>query len=202
MTEVGRIIPVVEVRETFTPSERLRDALVEFLDPELDQKTIESLRAAFLFKSWYRSLLDRDHYNHYERDRNGVVAEATHQFMELPHTPILFNGRVDILDSRSGPVRIVLQPRANGLATVSHNILRGIPTIEQLPADASEDRRLYVEIAKLSLASSARLITAHENLHQKTVHPAEARRHYVEPGQVIVRETMAAIPQSQERDRY
>lgn len=202
MNEVIPVRPVMEVRETFTLSEQLRDALVNFLDPELDQKTRESLRAAFLFKSWYRRLLDKDQYNFYERDRNGYVDQATREFADLPDKPILFNGQVDMLDSRIGSVRIVLHPRQSGLVSVSHNILSAIPSIERLPVGAETDNRLYVEIAKQSLASSVRLSAARFALQQKTINPTETRRYYVEPGQVVVRQVVAAIPLPRDRDGY
>lgn len=194
MEDITPIRRAVSVDETFRPSEQLRDALVEFLDPELDKKTIESLRAAFLLKSWHRRLLDRDYYNRYERGRNGTVDEATRRFAELPHTPILFDGEVGLVESRPQvPQAVVLRARPSQLVRLSYDILAAIPTIEQPSASPEAARRMYFEIAKRHLGSTAQIASASAELHQKIVHPALARRHYVEPGEVVIREIMAAV---------
>ena len=187
MREVIPIMPVVEVRETFTPSERLRDAIVDFLDPSLDNQVKESLRATFLFRSWRRRVMDKERYF---RERNGTLHEAPLQFGALPHDNILLNGATGF-DSKAG--RIIVRSRPSKVVLEAYNILNSIPTVEEERVDIGESTVFYMDIAQKSLASPNEIELAKYALHTMTIHPATKNSYYLTPDQIVVRDTMARI---------
>jgi|GEM_PF-1570442 len=155
MREEVPVIPIIEVRETFTPSEALRDELVNLLDIHLNDALKESLRAAFLFKSWRRRVLLGDDYYLNEYNRNGTVYKATKAFQELPHRPIVFSHRVGFESAshkgtRSRLVFTAISPPE--LIGEARRILDTIPTCEHPQASAALSGELvYVEYPTLRL---------------------------------------------------
>ena len=203
MSEVIPIRPVVEVRETFTPSERLRDALMDFLDPNLDEDTKESLRAAFLFKSWRRRVMERDHYL---QERDGRVSIAAARFALLASHHILLNGEV-ALDNKHPTNRLTVRARPNNEAVVrASDILNRVPSSEYQHETTVEiiDRRslFYLDIAKNSqMAPLNDIVDAIDKLRGMVVHPAIGRNYSLTPKDLIVRDTMAGYRSHSRRDR-
>ena len=201
MSEVIPIRPVVEVRETFTPSERLRDAMVDFLDPNLDDATKESLRAAFLFKSWRRRVMEKEQYL---RERNGAIHDASLRFGALPPENILLYGAPGF-DSRAG--RIIIRSRPSRLVVQAYDILNSIPTIEAQGESLREtalahSNLFYTDIAIRSLASAEHIVVAKHELHMKTIHPATKNAYYLMPDQIVIRDTMARTRPSRSEEEY
>ncbi|MBC7868743.1 hypothetical protein H7X69_01000 [Candidatus Saccharibacteria bacterium] len=196
MREIAPMTPAVEVRTTFIPSERLRDALVDFLDPNLDPQTKESLRAAFLFRSFYRRVIERQ--NYYRRERDGSVYRASARFAALPRIPVLLNGVVDIAESRLTS-RVVVQARQSqrsNTVTESYDLLRHIPAAfdERFDTIEEERKRFFVDIDKRKMGSHDEVASARDRLHTFATHPATAPRYHITADQIVIRNTMAHIP--------
>ncbi len=202
MSEVFSIRPVIEVRETFTPSERLRDALVDFLDPNLDIETKESLRAAFLFKSWRRRVMEKDHYL---QERNGRVSIAAARFALLASHHILLNGEVAV-DNKRMVSRLTVRARPNSEVVVrASDILNRVPSSKYQYETAEEviDQRslFYLDIANNNqMASPNDVVDAIDKLRAMVVHPAVARNYNLTPKELIVRDTMANYQPRRPRD--
>lgn len=203
MSEVIPIRPVVEVRETFTPSERLRDALVDFLDPNLNNETKESLRAAFLFKSWRRRVMERDHYL---QERDGRVSIAAARFVLLASHQILLNGEV-AFDNKHITNRLTVRARPNNEAVVrASDILDRVPSSEYQYETAEEiiDQRslFYLDIAKNDqMAQPNDIVDAIDKLRAMVVHPAVGRHYSLTPKDLIVRDTMAGYQSRRRREK-
>lgn len=193
------VTPVVEVRETFTPSERLRDALADYLDPVLDQRTRESLQATFLFKSWRRRVIERQKYYLEEHDRAGAVHDASLRFAALPRASIPLTGQVGMVHGERAD-RVVVRTKISGLVTRAHEILNTIPT-EEIDAGSLDDKYLfYVEIAKKSLGSRADIDVATFMLRHDASEPSNSSQFFIKPSTIVVRNSFANIDLPEEKD--
>jgi len=196
MNEVIPIIPVVEVREAFTLSERLRMALGDFFDPDLDDERKESLRAALFLRSYRRRVIESDDYYMHEYDRNGMVYEATREFERLPRTPIQL---IDVLgidngSERSMIGRIVLRVQSEGLMVQASRVLDEIPSIEDPPRDPVLSTLLYAEVAKRSLMSPGqRRSVVGTKLRMEVIDPKTAAQYYVTPHAIMLRDTVMRV---------
>lgn len=199
MREEIPVIPVVEVRETFTPSEALRNGLENLLNEDMDEAMKESLRAAFLFKSWRRRVLHQDDYYMNEYNHNGTIYKATKDFERLPRQPILFTPRVwfdnpSLKRKNSRIVFTAISPPA--LVVETQRILDTIPTCEPLPPQLSPvaGERVYVEFATHNLRSQLNPNFLIERLRPMFHSNGPSSKVYVTPKTIITRETIMRLP--------
>lgn len=198
MREEVPVIPVVEVRETFTPSEALRDELVNLLDIHLDNALRESLRAAFLFKSWRRRVLLRDDYYLNEYDHNSTVYKATKDFQELPHRPIVFSHRVGFDDASykrifSRLVFTAISPPE--IIEAARRILDTIPTCEPTRASNTPSGELvYVEFSTRNLRAGLSRNFLLERLRPMFREDGTDAKLYVTTDTIKTRETIMRKP--------
>lgn len=191
------ITPVVEVRETFTPSERLRNALVDYLDPALDRRTIESLRATFLFKSWRRRVIERNEYYLHEHDKAGAVHDASLRFAALPRVSIPLTGQVGMVYGENWD-RIIVRTQDSPVVTQAYEILNTIPTAEIESGSPDDKNIFYVEIAKKSLARRADIDVATFMLRRNAGEASKPSQFFIKPSTIVVRNSFADIPLSED----
>lgn len=191
MGELILVTPIIDIRETFIPSEMLRDALVDnLLAPDLDKKTVESLRAAFLFKSWRRRAIEKDDYILNERDRDSSLRAASLGFRALVANALRFDGNIGI-----GPdglkKRFVFGVFPDSNLTKVNEVLDGIPTIEDKKQADIGRGFVYVDIDSESIVNGSFNITEGvAKIHARLVHQAYARHHYITPDRIVAKETI------------
>jgi hypothetical protein len=194
MDEAIFIIPVIEVRETFTPSDRLRDILLETLiDPELDRRTKESLRATFLFKSWRRRVMSRDDYYYNEREKHGTIYEAHQRLKSAEKRPLMFNGELGLSRGRRGN-RLAFKAIDSSQLLMANEILDSVPTIEDAVNSTRGKDIFFVDIPERNIVKSPRQIAdGLQEIHEQLVHPAVMRHYYITPKDIVTLEVMKRI---------
>lgn len=202
MSEKLPMIPVVEVRETFTPSELLRSELRRFISPELDTRTAESLRATFLFKSWRRRVMRVEEYRGFEQDRGGSVYQATKLFEKLPRMPIplLPDAIIEDGGDEARFSRIFFKASLGQPIVQAGRILDAIPSIESQRGIPNIRTQLYVEVAKNSLiAAGDERDALLRGLRTTMLGQRAAQRLYVVPNAISVNNSyMQLTPQDSE----
>jgi hypothetical protein len=186
-------IPVIEVRETFTPSEPLRDVLAGLLDPNLSPDQHTSLRASFLFKSYRRRLIDLTKYYHKVTPRFDseerpveiahIVRDAAVDFRKLSLLRIgLANPLLQYTPPENSKERIIFVAKEDQSSVESiNNVLSGIPTIEQEKPMIIGGNLFYIEVAKNALLhditsgvySMGELLGNEQNPNKYSIEPVE-----------------------------
>lgn len=194
MGEAISIIPVIEVRETFTPSDRLRDVLLESLiDPGLDRRTKESLRATFLFKSWRRRVMSRDEYYFHEHERQGTIYEASQKFKSAEKKQIMFDGEIGLSRGRRGN-RLAFKAIDGSQLLMANEILDSVPTAEDAVNSTRGKDIFFVDIPERDIVKGPRQIAdGLQEIHEQLVHPAVMRHYYITPKDIVTLEVMKRI---------
>ncbi len=157
MSEMPRPSPAVEIRATFTPGERIRNLVIDLLDPsKVDRRTRESLRAALLFSSYRRRLIAQDVYDETEVERHGSVKQAIDKFEKLRRLRIGTDATVSLErvapDART--LRLFMRPLPGASLDKVDDIMSSIPSSEYFdPGRPLPPDLFFVELQTAHMAS-------------------------------------------------
>lgn len=179
---IPEIMPAVELRASYRPSESLRRAIGDLVL----SKHASRVQNDLALWSTIRRVMSEGEYN-VQSIKDDSVRRATDEFSKLPERHILFDGKVglDNIPKQHGLMRLMLNARLNRTTLAARDILGTIPSLEQEPAAYDSADRPRPHAMFIDLPESFFPVSEHERteklrkLHSGLVHPSGS--HYAVP---------------------
>jgi hypothetical protein len=195
MSEQALYIPAVEVRGTLEPSDSLRREFVDHLiNPELDSRSPESIKATLAFRTWQRRVISRHAYYAPggEREIHGDLWVANQKLARIETAHLQLDGRIG-LSTRGAFTRIALSLVTSSYTREIERALDLVPTLEFPDSDMAGPYVIYTDFANSDLAQGPNFRKGLERLHQRSVHPATQGTMYVAPGELVARDCLLPV---------
>lgn len=194
---------MIELRTTSDPSERVRNALMGFINPELDLRAKDLLFKNFVLKSWHRQIISHQEYVSQERNPSSSLRTATTEIESLAsgHPPLRLNYRLLLQTADPNVNRIFVEPLPNNTSISMKLALESIPSLEKSPFESEaippekiekyegQQRMFFVEIAKSALAPKGYMaFRAHQEEERINTQPEIAGLYTATPRSLVMRE--------------
>ncbi len=180
---IPEIVPAIELRASYRPSELLRRAIGNLVSEEY----VPKVRDELTLRSTIRRVMSEGDYN-FESIKDGSVRQATTEFSQLPENRhILFDGKVELnaAPRTHGLMRMTLNARLNRTTLAARDILSTIPSLEDEPVSYNSDNRprphaMFVDLPEAFLpANELTRMERLQELQSGLLHPSGA--YYVVP---------------------